>query len=156
MFAKQGSRFGKEMELGVAVPHCISKAYDKIRSSTLAFTIKFSPESYNLQYPSRYLHLPENIYRARSADCYRQSHPKTHDSHTSLISTWPAPHAPSLQSSQSSSSSNKPFVSLEEWEFKAPLGDLENMSVAAVKAAIERPSLSFKVCLPHRTPLSVQ
>lgn len=61
------------------------------------------------------------------------------------------PHALSLNTPRLSSS--KPSVSLEEWESKAPLGDLENASVLAVKAALDRPSLPFKVRLSRHSSL---
>lgn len=54
-----------------------------------------------------------------------------------------APHTLSLNNRQRSS--NEPSVSLEEWDAKAPIGELEKTSVAAVKAALDRSSLRFKV-----------
>lgn len=42
----------------------------------------------------------------------------------------------------------KTVVSVEEWEAKAPLGDIETRSVSLIKAASERTALPFKVCLP--------
>ena len=41
----------------------------------------------------------------------------------------------------------KPTISLEDWETKAPLGDVETRSVSLVKAASELTSLPFKVRL---------
>ncbi|TFK53805.1 Sec34-domain-containing protein [Heliocybe sulcata] len=44
----------------------------------------------------------------------------------------------------------KPVITLEEWEAKAPLGDLEIKSVNAIKAASERVPLPLKVHSPSR------
>ena len=39
----------------------------------------------------------------------------------------------------------KPLITLEEWEAKAPLGDLESQSVNLLKAASERAARPVKV-----------
>ncbi|KAI0266947.1 Sec34-like family-domain-containing protein [Gloeopeniophorella convolvens] len=49
----------------------------------------------------------------------------------------------------------KATITMEEWEAKAPLSDIENKSVAAVKAASEqRPSLSLRFALEEAGPSS--
>ena len=40
----------------------------------------------------------------------------------------------------------RPAITLEDWELKAPLGDIETRSVNLIKAASERTTLPFKVC----------
>jgi conserved oligomeric Golgi complex subunit 3 len=40
----------------------------------------------------------------------------------------------------------KPALSVEEWEARAPLGDLEIKSVNALKSAGEKVPLPLKVC----------
>jgi len=58
----------------------------------------------------------------------------------------------------------KPVISVEDWEAKAPLGELETRSVSVIKAASEKASLPSKVWIfllqpPHvltRHPSSTQ
>ena len=45
----------------------------------------------------------------------------------------------------------KPALSLEEWEARAPLGDLEIKSVNALKLAGEKVPLPLKVRLAYRS-----
>lgn len=74
---------------------------------------------------------------------------------TTPSSSWrrPATHVLSFNSPHPSIS--KPSISLDEWESKAALGELENTSVSAVKSALDRPSLSFKVGSRHNPSSSI-
>ncbi|KAI0058733.1 Sec34-domain-containing protein [Artomyces pyxidatus] len=49
---------------------------------------------------------------------------------------------------------SKASITMEEWEAKAQLGDLESRSVLAVKAASERPQLPFKFATDEAGPSS--
>lgn len=46
----------------------------------------------------------------------------------------------------------RPALSVEDWEAKAPLGDLETRSVAVLKIASEKPPLPLKVCFVLHSP----
>lgn len=147
------------MELGVTVPHRISNAYDKIRSSTF-ITLNLPQRVHHQPFAGvLYPLIPFNTHHAVSIDhrTLTEHEAQTEPSKNLMTATRPSnrrglpPHALSLNSPQpSSSSSNKPSVSLEEWDSKAPLGDFENTSVVAVKAELELSTVNYASSALHQ------